>query len=407
MIVSLEPIGAGGVGFFALSGTLIALAWSRWRAVFLSALVLASLVMLASWLSWLDAAALAVFVALPYPAIRWIWGRPDRAAGFLQPMVVAVQVFIFLVLRRYSGFDFLGDAGYVVSIVGLSFVLFRQIHLIIDAPLNAGLRFSPALYLGYLLAFWTLIAGPLQRYQAFLQGVDAVGRPPAAVLLDASHRVVNGLLKAFVLAPLFLEPSRVTNLMHPAVSWIDVAVVLYGFPVYLYLNFSGYTDIVIGIARLCGIETMPENFNHPWLARNIQDFWMRWHISFSTWIRDYLFMPLQIFLYRRLSGRAEVLITTVSVLITFVVVGAWHGTTSNFVLFGFLHGLGMLAGAAYGAILHRMLGRERAKSVDGWRGTRWISTFVCFHFVCATFIVFNNPIDDIVKSLQAFTRGVT
>ena len=122
-------------------------------------------------------------------------------------------------------------------------------------------------YMGFILSPWTLIAGPIQRYDSFCTGLETIGRPETKILKGA-HRIINGLLLAFVAAPLFLEPSRISNLLHPEAQWIDFLVVFYGFPFYLYLNFAGYTSIMVGCARICGFSNLPENFNHPYLASN-------------------------------------------------------------------------------------------------------------------------------------------
>ena len=128
--------------------------------------------------------------------------------------------------------------------------------------------------------------------RSFCAGVDAVGRPQTSDVLAAGHRAINGLFKAFLIAPVFLKASDLQALTAPGADWLDFAIVFYSYPIYIYLNFSGYTDFMIAIARLCGVITLPENFNRPYLARNLLDFWGRWHISFGTWIRTYVFTPL-------------------------------------------------------------------------------------------------------------------
>lgn len=402
MIPGLAAMTPGTVSFLALSGSLVLLAWSPWRARFLEGLTLAGLIMLATWLKPLDAVAVVIFLAGPYLAARVLWGRKDLGGGAVTWAVLIWQIVLFLVVKRYGGFDYLGDFGYPVSVIGASYILFRQIHLVVDAPYLAHLPFGVFRYLPYTISPWTLIAGPIQRYDGFCNGLEHIGRPENDAVLKASHRVVNGLIKAFIIAPVFLAPSTVTSLALPQADWIDFFIVLYGYPVYLYLNFSGYVDIVIGAARLCGFTTLPENFNRPYLARNPGEFWTRWHMSFGVWIRHYIFTPLSTFLVKRAPARLGGLMLVVTVLVTFYLVGLWHGPTWNFITFGLLQGTGVVISAGFGRWLKRRVGKESYAAIEANQKLRWLAVFLCFNFTCATFLFLNNSVEDIVGSLQVF-----
>lgn len=390
------------VSFLALNGCLVLLAWSPWRARFLEGLALAAILMLATWLKPFDALALSIFLIGPYLMTKSLWGRKDRGGGAFTRVVLIWQLFLFLIIKRYGGFDLLGGLGHPVAVIGVSYFLFRQIHLVVDAPYMAHISFNFLRYLTFILSPWTLIAGPIQRYDSFHSGLEQIGRPESDAVRKAGHRIVNGLLKAFVIAPVFLDPSAITNLEAPTADWIDFFIVLYGYPIYLFLNFSGYVDIVIGTACLCGFTTLPENFNRPYLARNPADFWTRWHMSFGVWVRHYVFTPLSAFLIKRAPARLDGLMMTITVLITFYLVGAWHGTTINFVIFGLLQGIGVVVSAGFGRWLKRLVGKEKYKSIESHQGLRWLAIVLCFNFTCATFLLLNNTVDEVVRSLQAF-----
>src|SRR5262249_8098091 len=149
------------------------------------------------------------------------------------------------------------------------------------------------------LAFFTLQAGPIQRFTDFQRWWDdpspeAPSEDGRTQVLEAWDRVLNGAVKMGILAVLALAAwERLSaGFANPQPGWKLLSrfvLYLYLSPAFLYLNFSGYTDIVVGSARLLGLR-LPENFDRPWLARNMVDFWNRWHISLSTWIRDYVFM---------------------------------------------------------------------------------------------------------------------
>lgn len=403
MIPALGPISVHHIGFAVVATGLILLAWSRWKTFFPAVFLAASLVIVATWLGPLDALALAVFLAAPYPAIACLWGRKDTNGFPLMAGVIVFLVILFVYLKRYDWIAQIPLFSHPIAIIGLSFMLFRVIHLVVEAPYLGHLPFGPGRYLGFVLAFWTLISGPIQRYDAFVHGMAAIGRPPDAEALRFAHRTVTGLIKAFLIAPLFLGASDLSLLRGPSADWLDFAVVFYAYPVYLYLNFSGYTDAMIGIAGLCGMTTMPENFNRPYLARNIQDFWGRWHMSFGTWIKHYLFTPLMKSLLSIPGGRTkDVAATVAAVVITFLVVGAWHGTSASFIVFGLLHGLAVLTAVAWGMLLVRLLGKKGRRQFENRPWVRVTAIFLCFHYVCATFALIPNDLGVLARTLRHF-----
>ncbi|MEO5335358.1 MAG: hypothetical protein H7841_00480 [Magnetospirillum sp. WYHS-4] len=405
MIPCLDPIGADSAPFAFMALGMVLLAWSRWRHLFSSVFLAASLAILATWLKPWDVISLAGFLVPPYLAARHLWGRKDRAGLPMASVVIAVQVAAFVVLRRYEILGGLPFMDHPVAVVGLSYMLFRVLHLVIEAPYLGHLPFGLASYLSYVLAFWTLLSGPIQRYDAFVVGMAAVGRPAAAEALAAAHRAVNGLIKAFLLAPVFLKASDIALLKAPEATWLDAATVFYAYPVYLYLSFSGYTDLMISIGRLCGAATLPENFDRPYLARNIKDFWGRWHMSFGAWIKAYIFNPLSKRLVAASPPGKDGPALAAAVIATFVVVGVWHGTTINFVVFGLLHGMAIIGTELYGRLLKARLGRAGRKAFEAHPATRALATVLCFHFVCATILLFPNSLGDLGEVLEIFLKG--
>ena len=156
--------------------------------------------------------------------------------------------------------------------------------------------------------------------------------------LGAWARILTGVVKMAALAPWVYHAFEFAGDPPRMRIMLRVLINFYAFPIWLYLNFSGYTDVVIGAARLLGFP-LPENFNRPYLARNIIDFWNRWHISLSHWVRDYVFMTSYKTAVLRFPQRGKYLGYAFLFLALFVA-GIWHGSTGNFVIFGALHGLG-------------------------------------------------------------------
>lgn len=407
MIPGLEPISVNSLAFALLSLSLIALAWSKYKHLFPIGFTIGSGLLIATWLSPLDLAALMLFLIPPYVAIRMMWGKPRYAASLIAAMVILWEVILFVYLRKYQ---WAGDTGWLdhpIAIIGLSYILFRVIHLLVEAPGLGHLPFSLHLYGSYVLAFWTLLSGPIQRYEAFYEGMGTIGRPSTDHTLAAAHRGVNGLIKAFLVAPVFLKSSDLSALGESGTDWIDFAIVFYSYPIYLYLNFSGYTDLMIAIARLCCMTTLPENFNRPYLARNVQDFWSRWHMSFGVWIRHYVFTPLSKDLLSRTSPSVHNMMLAFIVIVTFVIVGMWHGTTSNFLIFGILHGAAIIFTALYGKLLRSLLGKAGRKAFESHPVINSLSTVLCFHFVCATILLFPNSADDVANALIHFSAQLS
>jgi alginate O-acetyltransferase complex protein AlgI len=157
---------------------------------------------------------------------------------------------------------------------------------------------------------------------------------------------------------------------------------VYAYAVQIYADFSGYTDVAVGSAALFGYE-LPENFDAPYLAGDLQDFWRRWHISLSTWLRDYLYKPLG----GSRHGRFK---TYRNLMITMVLGGLWHGASWTFVVWGALHGVAL----AVTRMVQRARGAAhvaRAPDGAGWGVGRVLATVVTFHFVCVAWLFFRAP----------------
>ncbi|MDP6173846.1 MAG: MBOAT family O-acyltransferase [Rhodospirillales bacterium] len=401
-LINLSPVAPNSIGYLLITTALVLIAWSSWRRHFAWALIVTGGAMSLTWLRPIDLAAMVLFLCGPYFAAVSRWGRKDEASGGALFLILAWQLALFLVFKRYAWADLTGWLDHPVSLIGISFILFRQIHLVLDAPYIKGGRLKVSEYLAYLLSPWTLIAGPIQLYESFAKGLAEIGRPTNRELLSDAHRIANGLIKAFVIAPLFLPMSDIGLLAKSGADWIDFLIVLYAYPLYLYLNFSGYMDVIIGAARACGFRTLPENFNHPYLARNVQDFWGRWHMSFGEWIRRYVFTPLSAALVKRTAPGWHGAMMALSVLVTFYTVGAWHGTSLNFVVFGMLHGLGLLVSVFFGQLLKRGMGADSYRTFSANPVIHLASVLISLHFVALSFLFLENSVGDLYRSLHGF-----
>ncbi len=216
--------------------------------------------------------------------------------------------------------------------LGISFFTFEFIHYLVDA--YQGKIENPDLkdHLAFVFFFPTMLAGPIKRYQEFVPQIKNSIFDWENILLGIL-RIVIGFFKKIVLADTFALFTE--NLSHHEFILnsypIDLAFALLAFGFQIYFDFSAYSDVAIGSARLFGI-IIPENFNWPYLAKNIADFWRRWHISLMSWFRDYLYKPLG-------GSREGIVITIFNVLIVMHISGLWHGSGLNFLLWGSYHGV--------------------------------------------------------------------
>jgi D-alanyl-lipoteichoic acid acyltransferase DltB (MBOAT superfamily) len=283
-------------------------------------------------------------------------------------------VFVYVWLKKYT---FLPEKIFLHSpyfTLGLSYIFFRVLHLLIEAKDRPGQRqVGVVAYLLYNLNFTTFISGPIQRYDDFAEGqfaADPVALGPGVIGLQL-ERIVRGLFKVNVLAMLFDivrtdAYSRISQSLPlpPPLKLYAVFLLLTSYPLFLYANFSGYIDIVIALARLMRLR-LPENFDRPFSASSALDFWNRWHMTLSNWLKAYVYNPLLLTLMRRISSPGlEPLLGVFCFFVTFFLIGVWHGRTTEFVVFGVLTGGGMSINKLWQLGLTRAMGRKSYKKLS-------------------------------------------
>ena len=264
--------------------------------------------------------------------------------------------------------------------VGISFFLFKTMSYTIDVYR----REIPACrslwrYAMFVSFFPELVAGPIVRASVFLPQMDrrldlswrrtAVGLQ--IVLLGISKKLLVADRLATFVDPVFGAPGAYSQ------GAVICAVVAYSLQI--YCDFSGYSDIAIGVARIVGFD-LPENFNMPYLATSITEFWRRWHMTLSQWLRDYLYIPLG-------GSRRGELRTYVNLLITMLLGGLWHGASWTFVFWGLLHGIALATHKAVGRAWPRFAGNGARQSRTAAL-VRWLATYA---FVCVAWVFFRAP----------------
>jgi alginate O-acetyltransferase complex protein AlgI len=271
----------------------------------------------------------------------------------------------------------------IVLPIGISFFTFQAISYVVDVY-RGETRATSLIEVAILQAFFPhIVAGPIVRANELLPQLRTPRDPRAVLAGPAIFMIVGGLVKKTVIAdelarqivdPVYSDPSS-----HSAG---ELTLAFYGFAAQIYCDFSGYTDLAIGLALLLGYQ-LPQNFNRPYLALSLQDFWRRWHMTLSRWLRDYLYIPLG-------GNRGGRLKTYRNVMITMLLGGLWHGASWTFVLWGGIHGT---------ALSVERFARER---FPGFRLPAWAAWLVTFNVVCVAWVFFRAP--DLATAFEVLGR---
>lgn len=370
-----------------------------WRLAFLIGL---SAIFAATYIpDPLAALPLLMFVMAGYGAIVLSEGGRVRHAVAL---TVLLLVAAFVWLKRYPFVDAVPVLPFPYVVVGLSYILFRLLHLVFEVGDGALARPSFPRYLAYLFFFPAFLSGPIHRYEPFSRDLDT----PAPVDSDAAYltlrRFLVGFVKVAVIGEcLILIQSTVAARLDAAVAGdgqFAILAAIYGvgaglYLLFLYANFSGYTDMAIAVARLFGV-ILPENFNRPFMASNFQDFWSRWHITLSEWFKIYFFNPLLKALMQRFPARgAAPYLGVIALFIVFVVLGAWHGSSWEYLLTGVLLGVGVAINKLYQVEAARWLGKKRYQRLAARAGYAWAARGLTLAWVALSLTPFWIPVASI------------
>ncbi len=278
--------------------------------------------------------------------------------------------------------------------LGFSYIAFRLLHTLRDRQTGRLPSVSLAEYVTYIVFYPTLPAGPIDRLERFLGDLRRTPSLTAADWLEAGRRLLLGLFKKFALADTLalIALNGVNAWQVRSTFWMWVLLYAYAFQI--YLDFSGYTDIAIGLGRLLGFQ-LPENFHAPYRKPNLTQFWNNWHMTLTQWVRAYFFNPLT----RALRSARKpipviILITQVS---TMVLIGLWHGITWNFLLWGLWHGLGLFLHNRWSEWMRARLSAlpRRWQNVLSFSGA-----VLTFHFVALGWVFFALP--DLSASWHVF-----
>ena len=361
--------------------------------------------------TWFVAIWIAVALGIAYTLWRLL-----RGEGRMLNVAIIAIILIFIVLgtngftqilagilREGAGQDTSLASPIDISWLGFSYVAFRLIHTIRDRQSGRLPELSLRDYLTYIIFFPAYTAGPIDRAERFIEDFHKLGEIRGLDvnrLMEGGTRITVGLFKKFIIADslaLFsLDAEKATQVESAWGLWF----LLYAYAFRLFFDFSGYSDIAIGIGILFGIK-LPENFDRPYLKNNIAGFWQSWHMTLSNWVRFYVYSPLSRTLLRRKPKPSTETIMFICHMSTMIVIGLWHGVTFPFFVWGAWHGIGLF--------VHQIWSRKTGKWYRGLKDKpqqlqAWTiaGVLMTFHFVLVGWVWFALP--DMGTAIMVFAR---
>jgi membrane protein involved in D-alanine export len=328
-----------------------------------------------------DLWVVAGYVLLQWAAARGLLRfRARRATPLGFCVALALALAPLLIVKVMAVYDPTAGIGFL----GISYITFRVIDVLVGINDRLITALSPSHYLSYLLFFPTASAGPIDRYRRFVADISAPPRSRQEYVEGLDEGVAllfRGLLYKFVLAAViqahWLEPASGGHSLASIVSYT------YAYSAYLFFDFAGYSALAIGLGRCFGVR-VPPNFERPFLATNIVEFWNRWHISLSSWFRDHIYMRVVLVATRKKWFHRRYSAAYLGFLITFVLMGLWHGLRWYFLLYGAYHATLFIG--------HSIVSRwaRGRPALDGSAGWRFVGRLVTVNAVCFGFLIFSG-----------------
>jgi alginate O-acetyltransferase complex protein AlgI len=372
-----------------LGGTVLALGLTRYFGI--------SLLLTASHPPQTFQILIALAIAVTAGLLLWVFTKPGKLVLgasfviitflFVMLKVPALAEWTSKLMRGWNGQSTALASALDIRWLGFSYIAFRLLHTMRDRQSGRLPAVSLAEYVVYVIFFPALAAGPIDRIERFVGDL----RSPAALTADdygeAGKRLMLGLFKKFAIADaLALVALNASNAMQVrAAGW--AWVLLYAYTFQIFFDFSGYTDIAIGLGRLLGFR-LPENFKAPYLKANLTQFWNNWHMTLTQWFRAYFFNPVTRAFRSSKRQLPITLIIFITQVATMVLIGLWHGVTWNFVVWGLWHGVGLFIHNRWSDWTKR----EFASLPQAWqKALNAGGTLVTFHFVALGWVFFALP----------------
>ncbi|MCU5705073.1 D-alanyl-lipoteichoic acid biosynthesis protein DltB [Bacillus wiedmannii] len=334
-----------------------------------------------------QAIMLAAFIIWQYALIKgYLILRKQNNSTFMFCIAVILSI-LPLVLAKIA--PFVPELKFVVFL-GMSYVTFRAVQMVFEVRDNLIKELSFFNFWEFILFFPAISTGPIDRYRRFQKDIQ---KPPSAeeyqnLLYTGLNRIFQGFLYKFIIAYLIKQ-----YFMDPTFAQQDTIlsnmIYMYSYSLYLFFDFAGYSSFVIGVSYMMGIK-IPENFNKPFISRNIKDFWNRWHMTLSFWFRDFIYMRFVFFATKKKLIKNRYTISYIGAFLNFFIMGIWHITGEHvyqYIIYGLYH--------AALFILFDIFERKNKKH-KFWPNNKFthvLAIVITFHVVCFGFLIFSGHLN--------------
>ncbi|PDZ07802.1 D-alanyl-lipoteichoic acid biosynthesis protein DltB [Bacillus cereus] len=334
-----------------------------------------------------QAIMLAAFIIWQYALIKGYLILRKQKNSTLTFCVAVILSILPLILAKIA--PFAPDLKFIVFL-GMSYVTFRAVQMVFEVRDGLIKELSFFNFWEFVLFFPAISTGPIDRYRRFQKDIQ---KPPSAeeyqnLLYTGLNRIFQGFLYKFIIAYLIKQ-----YFMDPAFAQQDTIlsnmIYMYSYSLYLFFDFAGYSSFVIGVSYMMGIKT-PENFNKPFISRNIKDFWNRWHMSLSFWFRDFIYMRFVFFATKKKLIKNRYTISYIGAFLNFFIMGIWHITGEHvyqYIIYGLYH--------AALFILFDIFERKNKKH-KFWPNNKFthvLAIVITFHVVCFGFLIFSGHLN--------------
>lgn len=367
------------INILVISIPMIALSWllpERWQMV---PIVVATVIFLA----WVSPLSLAILTFTTFSGYYTIKLYPSLTTAILIVIGQAVAIFLFFKMEYGVEYSLLKDS---ILPLGLSYYAFRQIHYAIEAYKKQLPQHSITDYISYLFFLPTILIGPINRFQPFLKYLRR-RRWDTTLFSFGLERILYGLAKIMVIGN-WLFSFKLNNFIFTIqidYPWLAEYLKVVKYVGNAYVQFAGYSDVAIGLSMLLGFK-ITENFNYPFIAANIADFWKRWHISLSEWCRDYVFYP-----FLGMTRNA-----VISIIMSMLVLAAWHEISIRFLVWGSMHAIAISVWHKYeGTVLHQKISQFPYVQ-------KGLGIFITLHFVMLSFVLIME--DSLGGAIELYKR---
>lgn len=383
-----------GILLIALLPVIIGLYFGRRLKIYESIFTLAFLILTFGGDHWHQGAALILYTCyqvLLTMGFAHYRRNKNQTTVFVSTVIMSILPLVIVkftpLFPNYNGFN--------IGFLGISYLTFKTVQVIMELRDRTIKEISWSQYLHFLLFFPTISSGPIDRYRRFIKDYENI--PDRSAYLDdvskAVFYLIQGFLYKYILGYIFgtlLLPNVARAAMSQSsafggtgISWYLLGY-MYVYSMYLFFDFAGYSLFAVSISYFMGIKT-PMNFNKPFLAHNIKEFWNRWHMTLSFWFRDFIFMRFTFWVMKHRWVKNRVRMSQLAYLVNFLIMGFWHGLTWYYIVYGLFHAAAIIINDYW--LRYK---KNHADKIPHNKFTEGLAIFVTFNIVCFSFLIFSG-----------------